>query len=212
MDPLEQEELWEEADEAYQRVLHQNKARRPRFGLSRGVGSSWQRGAILFMHRAASAAQPAARWPQCECGCLSTPNCAWLQGYHAHKRLKWLSILVSFRKGCMLLQSAAWHVQDSLPCRCCLEASFTAVHIITRCPCGVLAFCVLHGATRDCTPLLQVGKLAPLAGPQPPFHHTSLDPKSELLCGKDYWRRKPDRVYEDEEEEEDEDGAFVRCA
>ena len=44
---------------------------------------------------------------------------------------------------------------------------------------------------------LQAGKLVPLAGPQPAFHTTSLDAKRELVCGKDYWQRKPDRVYDD---------------
>lgn len=54
-------------------------------------------------------------------------------------------------------------------------------------------------------PMLQAGKLAPLAGPQPPFHHTSLDAKSELVCSKSYWRRKPDRVYEDSEDDDDDE-------
>lgn len=58
---------------------------------------------------------------------------------------------------------------------------------------------------------MQAGKLAPLAGPQPPFHYTRLDAQDELLCGKGYWRRAPDRVYEDSEEE-DEDEAQPKCA
>ena len=63
--------------------------------------------------------------------------------------------------------------------------------------------CTLH--------VLQAGKLVPLCGPQPPFHHARLDAKSELLCSKDYWRRKPDRVYEDLEYEAAEGDMFVRC-
>lgn len=58
---------------------------------------------------------------------------------------------------------------------------------------------------------MQAGKLAPLGGPQPPFHYTRLDAQDELLCGKGYWRRAPDRVYEDSEEEDD-DEAQPKCA
>lgn len=112
-----------------------------------------------------------------------------LQGYYAHKRVKWISILVSSER----LETAA-----SSPCPRLLGSRSPP--------------CTFHPEARfgltSCA--LQAGKLAPLAGPQPPFHHTSLDAKSELLCSKDYWRRDPDRVFEDSEDE-DEDGPFVRC-
>lgn len=89
---MDEEELWEEADEEYSQVLYQNKVEEAalEYRCHCPTGEKEQQPLRLVSH---AAAWNFAVFPQEQY--QSTLQCCHpLQGYGAHKRLKWSRVLV----------------------------------------------------------------------------------------------------------------------